>query len=544
MALKPTTLLFFGTFISPSLTANFVEPYPISDCDEESGLKYSKRAVKEFEMGCEYELISDAKLALALAMESGETGGQLAVKLLAESITLDKQRNYLEGQIAKYDVLVKLEGRLAQRGGSSKDFHMARRKLWMIKWEELRSRGTRDASIRGARLCEATKKFKDAEKLAKEALAEFSSTDDAREVAQCQNVIFQSYFRNPTPTADDSAILNQARLTFEAYRSLGLGDVPVEVIMEISMAFEEIGQRRPEDKTRLHYEALGSSKSSKAPMLARALRFAPTGPASRPDGRPLLPQPSVGIKRRRQRAGRPRLDLQGRADARKRGNSLRAAVFAVFEDKASERDKKALEREKVYSCMRMLARDFKTEPLLSPNATRHSLESLARGVDILHYHGHMDEHVNVLHQSLRLSRGHKESEDDDDDDDDAFTVRDAFALRVDAALACIVACSSGVQAFTPGDEPQGLLAALQVAGCASAVGTLWPVDSRDGRDFAAYFYRALHEQHGAGGPVDVAICFQKAVLRLLKRRGVDDNGEDMCVPYHWAAFVLHGAWYL
>ncbi|KAK0725868.1 CHAT domain-containing protein [Lasiosphaeris hirsuta] len=765
--------------------------------DKENGLKYAKRAVKEFEKGCDYELISDAKLALALAMDSGETGGQLAVKLLTDSLTLDKQHNYLKGQIAKYDALVWLESRLAQHGGSSEGFHNARQMLWMVKREALKSRETPNALLRRAKICVATKEFNDAEKLAKEALAELSSRDNVREVAQCQNIIFQSYFRNPTPAAGDSAILDQARLTFEAYRNLGLENIPVEFIMEISMAFEEIGQRHPEDKIHLHSEALGYLKVGQsvcernradlsdssglaslrqkqllvasvfqsdirtralrlslglgdgeklwewtqtakaraladtvAPRLISAAALSPEligdteaveileeeerlleelqgahagesielrikldrlharmdghsslshllasrdgvrgledldwifkGDAARrlPENKkivlvdwvfvgeaivmitldsslkPQLSSLDITVSQIRQwkrkhlsivettqsrdqllLLDRARLDeISGlvselgrlssegdllvlcptlvlhaiplhaltydgshiliarnpvvystslsllrqccrRADARKRGNSLRAAVFAVYEDKASERENKASEREnkasereKIYSCMRKLACDFKTEPLLGPYATRHNLESLVRGVDILHYHGHMDEHVNVLHQSLRLSRGHKEpagsGADDGGGDDDAFTVRDAFALRIDAALACMVACSSGVQAFTPGDEPQGMLAALQVAGCASAVGTLWPVDSRDGRDFAGYFYRALHKQHGAGGPVNVAICFQKAVLRLLNRREAGYKGEEIRVPYHWAAFVLHGAWYL
>lgn len=133
-----------------------------------------------------------------------------------------------------------------------------------------------------------------------------------------------------------------------------------------------------------------------------------------------------------------------------------------------------------------------------------------------------------------------------------LTTRDAFSLSLRSSLVTVVGCGSGVQDVAAGDEPMGLVAALMCAGAATAVGTLWPINSEDGRDFAREFYYNMANQMqarlegtaggGSGGGngaslVNLAVAMRQAV-RWVKRKRL----REPSVTYHWAAFVMYGTW--
>ncbi|KNB20765.1 hypothetical protein FOXG_17688 [Fusarium oxysporum f. sp. lycopersici 4287] len=212
-----------------------------------------------------------------------------------------------------------------------------------------------------------------------------------------------------------------------------------------------------------------------------------------------------------------------------RARGLRTAFFSAYEDHIEDKVK-ITQREEAYKCMRKLASDFGSEPRLGCNANRENLTTVVKDVDVLHFHGHTATHPNIIYQSLVLSDG-KTSETSSGVQEfhhtqsstspyrptlgphkDAFTVRDAFSLDLNLSLASIVACSSGVQNYGTGDEPQGLLSALQYAGCATAIGTLWPLHSEDGRAFTLYFFQAVRRQgDNIASPWNLALSFQKAI---------------------------------
>jgi CHAT domain-containing protein/tetratricopeptide (TPR) repeat protein len=240
-----------------------------------------------------------------------------------------------------------------------------------------------------------------------------------------------------------------------------------------------------------------------------------------------------------------------------RARRLRTAFFSAYYDHTKDTEE-TRKREEAYACVRKLASDFGSEPRVGCDANRANLMKVVKDADILHFHGHTATHPNILYQSLVLSDGKTQKTSSDEQGShkahsstspyrptlgpykDAFTVRDAFSLHFNLSIASIIACSSGVQDFGAGDEPQGLLSALQYAGCATAIGTLWPVRSEDGRDFARYFFQSVRCQgNTTTSPWNLALSFQKAVKRLLRRK---DSGLHH--PYYWAAFVMHGAWYL
>ncbi|KAK3986594.1 CHAT domain-containing protein [Cladorrhinum sp. PSN332] len=768
--------------------------------DEENGLKYARMAVQEFKKGCMYELISDATTALAVAMGSGAADTSAAIKLLEESLVLDQQRGYLEGEENKYGALVKLEGQMALLDDGAKHVHEERQKHWMVRWDSAKIGVSDNAVLRRAKMCLSTKQWERADALSGEALERFTRSGDTVGISECHRNLFESRYwsfgARSGITASD--VLEQARVAFSAYKQLGEENIPAEFIIEIALAFEKLAPYFSGKEREIYYEAiyylrvsqticdhirmdlsassdLGSLQQKQLlggsfcyrQIRSQALRIAMTlgdgkevwkwtqtgkaravsdmltsqlvsvirllpelvgdrdaveilGEEARllkdlhgaNGAARLIIQSSLNRLRQKMeghsalsylmasRAGVSKLrDLEGifnsdaakrlakssnivlvdwvfidetivmltvdaslvprltrlnitltklrkwnrtqlpssvpaatleereqleelrphqsklvemaglvselrhrtskgdlvvlcpsealhavplhaleveagvelirrnpvvytsslslfaqscaRADARRdRQRALRATVFTAYEDRTTKNPKG---REKLYQAMRKLAGDFGTNAIVGVDANRSNLlERLRDATDIVHYHGHMDWHPNVLQQSLRLDpaqpliRGGTEPNGVGPDCENApFTVRDMFTVRIDASLACVMSCSSGIQAIAPGDEPLGLLTALQLAGCASVVGTLWPTKTEEALQFAHHFYRALRRQHQKEGWVNLAACFQKTVLKMkASKREFEDPEAPPVIPNHWAPFVLHGAWFL
>jgi CHAT domain-containing protein len=116
-------------------------------------------------------------------------------------------------------------------------------------------------------------------------------------------------------------------------------------------------------------------------------------------------------------------------------------------------------------------------------------------------------------------------------------VKDLFDFRVKASHISLLACASAVQRFQAGDEPLGLVTAFLAAGATSVLGTLWPVQSLAARLFSEYFYtHLLQSTQEEYGVYDLAYATREAVLDVKQR-------WEFRQPYHWASFVLHGAWF-
>ncbi|KAJ4109628.1 hypothetical protein NW765_004516 [Fusarium oxysporum] len=461
-------------------------------------------AVQMFEKWRLPDMLSDAKLALATAMTS-ETPGpshEAAIQILKESLRLDEKRNDVQRQLKKLETIVSLVGCLAR--ADQGDRHKELQSYWMGESERIGERYHNDDSIRQAELFMAREKFKSAEKLLRQRLK-------------------QRYLSSHTPLVSSERLLEEGTL----HKLNGL-------VSRLSLCTHE-GDLLVFCPTRtLHAILLHSLKIEGVPMIWRNL---------------LVYTASVSLLRQCCKRANSKLH--------ERARGLRTAFFSAYEDHIEDKVK-ITQREEAYKCMRKLASDFGSEPRLGCNANRENLTTVVKDVDVLHFHGHTATHPNIIYQSLVLSDG-KTSETSSGVQEfhhtqsstspyrptlgphkDAFTVRDAFSLDLNLSLASIVACSSGVQNYGTGDEPQGLLSALQYAGCATAIGTLWPLHSEDGRAFTLYFFQAVRRRgDNIASPWNLALSFQKAVRRLQGRKKA---GLRLDHPYHRAAF--HGAWYL
>lgn len=173
------------------------------------------------------------------------------------------------------------------------------------------------------------------------------------------------------------------------------------------------------------------------------------------------------------------------------------------------------------------------------NATRGEFLGHAKGIDVLHYHGHAYlESTERKNRALVLERDNGVGSSRTNEYDGHVTMMDIFGLRLNAALVVLLACASGEDDIAPNNDPFGLLSAFFYAGATSVIGTLWPTQTEDARIFTTKFYEHAfgHLQAGevpasTGRTIYLAKALQETVREMW-----EDMDEDE--PYHWAQFVL------
>jgi len=272
------------------------------------------------------------------------------------------------------------------------------------------------------------------------------------------------------------------------------------------------------------------------------------------------------------------------------GGTSRAyvAVYERTEETETLSDKQKAERDKTYAMVRTVAeRRRRRQPgssTASGTATTTTTVTTAFGseatrerlvaafqADYMCFIGHCESSTttNMLQQGLVLpahntttTNTNGNNGNNGNSDSDIFTASDLFAITVRTSSLTLLACASAREAHGPGDEPLGLASALLCAGATSVVGTLWKAQLGTAREFLDVFDFALNRSivrggggggggdsggdsggggdgDSKGGLVDLAVAVQSAALRLKRT-----HDGDTCHPYHWAAFVLYGSWFM
>ncbi|OAA57555.1 hypothetical protein SPI_07214 [Niveomyces insectorum RCEF 264] len=188
---------------------------------------------------------------------------------------------------------------------------------------------------------------------------------------------------------------------------------------------------------------------------------------------------------------------------------------------------------------------------------------------LVHVHGHAefadegDDHGGggggAAHgrptQCLKLREpGSADEETTGSDDLDLEAIFTDVRFR-QPSIMLAMGCRTGRSRISAVDDLLGLIAGFHVAGAGAVIGSLWNIDEPDALQFAQVFYETFVQGMAGDGEgdgdvdgasdgvdtkpgfVDLAKACQKAVLTVRK----DDQGK-VRKPYHWAGFVLHGAW--
>lgn len=277
--------------------------------------------------------------------------------------------------------------------------------------------------------------------------------------------------------------------------------------------------------------------------------------------------------------------LKSIANGKLRTKGLRNGIFAGVYEEPEYKD----EQIEVQKCIHRTAGQFSGQSLWGTELTADILSAHLQTAGWVHYHGHaFVDQGNILGQGLILSQdagatdtpeaestlidlnsltveqdteGAEESFDHDQSESSSdsastiesteaplatrVTVADIFTMNLEETPhITIIACESGYQEMTAGDEPLGLISALLYAGATSVLGSLWPIPSWVGRSFTEKFYSSLKEQQDRSESTD-STAENDAILNIAAavRDAVQEirRSPNTKQPYFWAPFVLHGA---
>jgi CHAT domain-containing protein len=245
-------------------------------------------------------------------------------------------------------------------------------------------------------------------------------------------------------------------------------------------------------------------------------------------------------------------------------------LMGVYEEPEKEK-----QRRDIYDSCERYARAFGGKSVCGTELTKDRFQREIINAALVHFQGHLiaDEN-NILEGALRLAPGTagvsfdsgndilsaptlaSESpfaeqkldttpESDNFDYDplmesiipsETLRVYDLFSMSLRAPVVTLIACGSGRQQVKAGDEPLGFVTAFLYAGATSVLGTLWSIGTIDGTRFTDRFYQHIQSQIStADRLIDLAMATQYAVCEIR-------SNPETFAPYHWAAFVLHGAW--
>src|SRR6266567_1272947 len=116
----------------------------------------------------------------------------------------------------------------------------------------------------------------------------------------------------------------------------------------------------------------------------------------------------------------------------------------------------------------------------------------------------------------------------DSSDDGLLQVREIIRLKLNAQLATLSACDTGVGKLQGEEGISNLAEAFLLAGARSVVASLWSADDTSASSLMEHFYKRL-----ADGET-VSSALRNAKLDMLSKFGSDLN------PYYWAAFISVG----
>jgi len=250
------------------------------------------------------------------------------------------------------------------------------------------------------------------------------------------------------------------------------------------------------------------------------------------------------------------------------------AVYERTETAALDPGQKRL-RDEIYASVSQVADRRKPgcTTAFGHEAGRDRLVSALSEADYVYFFGHCEspDPANMLLQGLVLDDGRdvdENSSDDNTQDANAkmdteietetghlFTASDIFSIDVNTSCVTLLACASAEESHSGSHrgEPLGIVSALLCAGATSVIGSMWKVQVDAARVFTDVLdinlnmpSRGKSKRGGGGGGrntgagiLDLAVAVQRTAIRLKKR-----PEDQMHHPYHWAAFVLHGSWFM
>ncbi|GEQ85192.1 hypothetical protein ULMS_07000 [Patiriisocius marinistellae] len=147
----------------------------------------------------------------------------------------------------------------------------------------------------------------------------------------------------------------------------------------------------------------------------------------------------------------------------------------------------------------------------------------------------LSNNVSVIHLSMHSFLNDKDPElsslvFSDNEVENELYISELYGLNLNANLAVLSACNTGVGGYDNGDGVVSMSRAFKYAGVPATVSSLWSAPDLSTKKIMVSFYE--HLKNGASK----SKALQLAKLDYLK----NTNERELKHPYYWAGFVLHG----
>lgn len=162
--------------------------------------------------------------------------------------------------------------------------------------------------------------------------------------------------------------------------------------------------------------------------------------------------------------------------------------------------------------------------LRGENANEMQLKSILADYSVLHFatHGLVNEKYPELSGLYLYPSG----DQNNNKEDDFLSLGEIYLQDLQASLAILSACKTGIGKIRPGEGITALPRGFMLAGVPNVIATLWNVDDKVSKDLMIAFYESVLQQGN-----DYAKALQKAKLKMV------DKGV---LPVDWSGFILIG----
>ena len=169
--------------------------------------------------------------------------------------------------------------------------------------------------------------------------------------------------------------------------------------------------------------------------------------------------------------------------------------------------------------IKFLQSTFEGDYFLGTDGSKSKFLEKAKEYDILHLAVHGEANSISRYQSSLIFNGF----------DSLLKTSDLYAANLNARLAILSACESGIGQINKGEGTFSIARGFALVGVPSTVMSLWKVNDRIASELMVQFHSQLNE----GTAVDVAIS-------QVKREYLINSDQYTSHPYYWSAFVSLG----
>lgn len=168
--------------------------------------------------------------------------------------------------------------------------------------------------------------------------------------------------------------------------------------------------------------------------------------------------------------------------------------------------------------IRIASKYFKGQFFTDQEATTSNFQNYAHQAKVIHLatHACLDEQENNLNSIYFSNKD--------------ISIIDLNQYNINAELAVLSACNTGIGKFVHGDGVQSLAWSFIESGCKSTLMSMWSIDDCTTSDFMNYYYNYIHNNENK----DIAL--QKAKIDFLNKAPKQKQH-----PFYWAAFISYGS---